>query len=146
MDRCNSVFCRAAFGEESFVIPGNGHRTAISHTAFQAFVTVVAALFQELGVYCHAIIATRCIWIVCDCYSRNMDINCHCHVLAFDVCDSCDYTIPGNGHSLPCHTLHFGCILVAFRWHFVAFRGISWHFVAFRGISWHFSGIWVTGL
>ena len=44
--------------------------------------TVVAALFQELGVYCHAIIAMRCISSVCDCYSRNMDINCHCHALA----------------------------------------------------------------
>ena len=58
------------------VIPGNGHRTAMPRTAFRAFVTVVAALFQELGVYCHAIIAMCCISSVCDCYSRNMDINC----------------------------------------------------------------------
>ena len=36
------------------VIPGNRHRTAIPRTAFRAFVTVVAALFQELGVSCHA--------------------------------------------------------------------------------------------
>ena len=43
------------------VFPGNGHRTAIPCTAFRAFVTVVAALFQELGVYCHDIIAMRCI-------------------------------------------------------------------------------------
>ena len=77
------------------VIPGNRHRTAIPRTAFRAFVTVVAALFQELGVCCHAIIAMRCISSVCGCYSRNMDINCHCHALAFGVCD---YTIPGNGH------------------------------------------------
>ena len=55
----------------------NGHRTAMSRTAFRAFVTVVAALFQELGGCCHAIIAMRCISSVCDCYSRNMDINCH---------------------------------------------------------------------
>ena len=82
------------------VIPGNGHRTAIPRTAFRAFATVVAALFQELGVYCHAIIAMCCISSVCDCYSRNMDINYHCHVLAFSVCDCCDYTI-GNGHPLP---------------------------------------------
>ena len=43
------------------VIPGNGHRTAIPRTAFRAFVTVVTALFQELGVYCYAIIAMHCI-------------------------------------------------------------------------------------
>ena len=108
------------------VIPGNRHRTAIPRTAFRAFVTVVAALVQELGVCCHAIIAMRCISSVCDCYSRNMDINCHCHALAFGICDCCDYTIPGNGHPLPCHTLafrlafrlafllHFCCISAAF--------------------------------
>ena len=39
--------CRAAFGEKSFVIPGNGHRTAIPRTAFRVFLTVVAALFQD---------------------------------------------------------------------------------------------------
>ena len=33
--------------------------------------------------------------------------------LAFGICDCCDYTIPGNGHSLPCHTLHFGCCISA---------------------------------
>ena len=103
------------------VIPGNRHRTAIPHTAFRAFVTVVAELFQELVGYCHAIIAMRCISSVCDCYSRNMDINCHCHALAFSVCDCCDYTIPGNGHPLPCHTLHF-----------ISFNFISFHFISFR--------------
>ena len=44
---------RAAFGEKYFVtvvILGNGYRTAMPRTAFQAFVTVVAALFQELGI------------------------------------------------------------------------------------------------
>ena len=66
MDRC-----RAAFREKSFVtavISGNGHRTAIQRTAFSycifvlhfrtafrtafraVFVTVVDALFQELGI------------------------------------------------------------------------------------------------
>ena len=35
------------FGEKSFVIPGNGYRTAIPRTAFRVFVTVVAALFQD---------------------------------------------------------------------------------------------------
>ena len=112
--------CRAAFGEKSFVtavIPGNGHRTAIPRTAFRAFVTVVAALFQELGVYCHAIIiAMRCILSICDCqYSSNtgyctwhhwtcvepLDMcartsTATCHILAFRVCDCCDYTTPGN--------------------------------------------------
>ena len=67
--------CRAAFGEKLFVTAGNGHPTAIQRTAFRVFVTVVAALFQEPGVYCHAIIAMRCISSVCDCYSRNMDID-----------------------------------------------------------------------
>ena len=93
------------------VIPGNGHRTAIPRTAFRAFMTVVAALVQELGVYCHAIIAMRCISSVCG-YSRSMDIGCHCHALAFGVCDCCDYTIPGNGHTLPCHKLHFGSVAI----------------------------------
>ena len=35
---------RAVFGEKSFVtvvIPGNGHRTAMPHTAFRAFVTAL---------------------------------------------------------------------------------------------------------
>ena len=52
--------------------PGNRHRTAIPRTAFRAFVTVLAALFQELSVCCHAIIAMPCITSVCDHYSRNM--------------------------------------------------------------------------
>ena len=114
-------------------------------TAFRVFVTVVAALFQELGVYCHAIIAMRCISSVCDCYSRNMDINCHCHALAFGVCDCCDYrkwtltamhTMPrpefrensfvtkdccilGNRHRLPCHAVHLDRIRLTMNSEFV---------------------------
>ena len=62
----------------SWAGPGN-EATATLRTAFQAIVTVVAALFQELGgVYCHAIIAVcSTVSSVCDCHSRNMDINCH---------------------------------------------------------------------
>ena len=45
-----------------FVTIGNGH---------QAFATVVAALFQELGINCHATIAMCCISSICDLFQEH---------------------------------------------------------------------------
>ena len=93
------------------VIPGNGHRTAIPRTAFRAFVTVVAALFQELGVYT-AVPSLRMPWAAFRAFVTVVPEHGHQLPLpraAFGVCDCCDYTTPGNGHPLP---LHFGGVAV----------------------------------
>ena len=110
--------------------------TAIPRTAFRAFVTVVAALFQELGVYCHAIIAMHCISSICDCYSRNMDISCryhalpscctaillHCHPAALPSCCISAFsfgtvaTTLGNGHPLPSFGISTGGYSNSKKW------------------------------
>ena len=84
-----------------------------SHELHLSVLTDVAALFQELGVYCHAIIVMHCI---SSAFVTVIQGTWTSAATAGGICDCFDYTIPGNGHSLPRHTLHFGGLAIVMKW------------------------------